>query len=524
MQGKAGSALQRALRQEVVKIGGRRFPAASNNSPRWISSSSSHSTSCSPVSQAEGRVQEKEKSRPFDHRAIGSAQRLFFTHESSPGTPFMLPHGVRICAKIERVIKDLYRKWGYEEVVTPQIFKADLWKQSGHWDNYRDDMFAVEGFKEVQERNSSCCGGSHDDDAVAGKEDGAFGLKPMNCPGHCVMFAAQEHSYRDLPIRYAEFSPLHRNEPSGSLTGLTRVRRFHQDDAHVFCRPDQISEEISNMLIMLQTAYETFGFTKFELVLSTRPDHYLGELEDWNRAEEGLKDALDQSRMKWKLNKGDGAFYGPKIDIRLVDASGKRHQTATIQLDFQLPARFELEYDDPNAPREKERPVMIHRAILGSMERFLAILIENTRGIWPFWLSPRQAVVIPVSLQNPELVAYAHRVRQKLNLDINLSDAQAHSQRRESHFFHVDVDDADETLSKRIRRAQVGRYNFICVVGEEELKNNTVNLRGTTPTIEAATTTDAEKPSIKPIIRKDMGAWKLDDLRQLFVNLDDNHW
>jgi threonyl-tRNA synthetase len=469
------------------------------------------------ASKSEGQAQPKEKARPFDHRTIGQAQRLFFTHESSPGTPFMLPHGVRVCAKVERVIRDLYRKYGYEEVVTPQIFKADLWKQSGHWENYRDDMFAVEGFKEVQERNAGCCGGSHES-PVEGAE--AYGLKPMNCPGHCVMFNAQEHSYRDLPIRYAEFSSLHRNEPSGSLTGLTRVRRFHQDDAHIFCRPDQISEEISTMLEMLKTAYQTFGFPKFELVLSTRPSNYLGEVQDWDRAEEGLRVALKESGMKWKLNEADGAFYGPKIDIRLVDSSGKRHQTATIQLDFQLPKRFDLQYDDPNAPSEKGRPVMIHRAILGSMERFLAILIEHTSGNWPFWLSPRQAIVIPVSTQSQEMVEYAIKVSQALSLNQSLENSDTiESKGRNNHYFHVDVDSSEETLSKRIRRAQVARYSFICVVGEEEMQNKTVNLR-----TRQADQDSSEVETGRPVLKKDMGAWSIPDLRKLFITLDDNHW
>lgn len=455
----------------------------------------------------EGQVEEQEKSRPFDHRSIGQAQKLFFTHESSPGTPFMLPHGVRICNKIERVIRDLYKNWGYEEVITPQIFKSDLWKKSGHWENYRDDMYAVEGFKEVQARNSSCCGGSHDDPV-----ESSFGLKPMNCPGHCVMYASQEHSYRDLPIRYAEFSPLHRNEPSGSLSGLTRVRRFHQDDAHVFCRPDQVSKEISNMLQMLKSAYSTFTFPSFELVLSTRPAHYLGEIEDWNRAERGLTDALNTSGMKWELNEADGAFYGPKIDIRLVDSTGKRHQTATIQLDFQLPSRFELHYDDPNAYPESARPVMIHRAILGSMERFLAILIEHTKGVWPFWMSPRQAIIIPVSIQNENMVEYAQHVQKQLRFD---TDKQRSG--RDSHFFHIDIDISEDTLSKRIRRAQMSRYNFICVVGEEEMGNQTINLRST-QTIES--NHNKERPELK----KNMGAWSVADLRRLFITLDDNHW
>ena len=458
--------------------------------------------------------QAKEKPKQFDHRTIGQAQKLFFTHDSSPGTPFVLPHGVRISTKIERVIRDLYDKWGYHEVISPQLFKADLWKQSGHWENYRDDMFAVEGFKEVQARNAGCCGGSHDEAGAGAGEDG-FGLKPMNCPGHCVMYASQEHSYRDLPIRYAEFSALHRNEPSGSLTGLTRVRRFHQDDAHVFCRPDQIASEIARMLEMLQTAYRTFGFPRFELVLSTRPTHYLGELSDWEKAENGLRQALQESGMKWKLNEADGAFYGPKIDIRLVDSAGKRHQTATIQLDFQLPSRFRLKYDD--AQGHKAQPVMIHRAILGSMERFMAILIEHTRGIWPFWLSPRQAIVIPVHTQSAEMVQYAERVAKTLSAgDQDIGDSSA----RPGHFFHVDVDTSDETLSKRVRRAQVSKYNFVCIVGDEELQAGTVSVRARQGDEASSIPVSPKRPELS----RDMGPWTVADLRGLFVTFDSNRW
>lgn len=505
-----GGHVRRAADQHLRKA------SSEASTSRCFATTSRLGPSISAVRRAEGQVQEGEKTRPYDHRSIGQAQRLFFTHESSPGTPFVLPHGVRICNKIERVIRDLYRKWGYEEVITPQIFKADLWKRSGHWDNYRDDMFSVEGFKEVQERNAGCCGGSHD--KGESKEAEAFGLKPMNCPGHCVMFASQEHSYRDLPIRYAEFSPLHRNEPSGSLTGLTRVRRFHQDDAHVFCRPDQISNEISSMLQMLESAYQIFGFPKFELVLSTRPEHYIGEIQDWEKAEEGLIKALEESGMKWKLNEADGAFYGPKIDIRLVDASNKRHQTATIQLDFQLPKRFELRYDDPKAPEGKQRPVMIHRAILGSMERFLAILIEHTRGKWPFWLSPRQAIIIPISIQNENMVQYANKVSQVLSRGLNREGTEKKG--RNSHHFFIDVDSSEDTLSKRIRRALNNHYNFVIVVGEEEMKNSTVNLRSRHVEELVSSATIAGKP----IIKKEMGAWTLTDLRQLFITLDDNHW
>lgn len=469
-----------------------------------------------------------------DHRAIGKAQSLFLTHDSSPGTPFILPHGMRLARKVERVVRDLYDVYGYDEVQSPQLYKTSLWKRSGHWDNYRDDMFAAEGYKErlspipgdksSVEGRQGCCSIDH-----GSAEDETFGLKPMNCPGHCLIFASQERSYRDLPIRYAEFSPLHRNEASGALTGLTRVRRFHQDDAHVFCRPDQVAGEIDSMLAMLTSAYDTFGFSSFELVLSTRPhDSFIGSVEEWDRAEAGLKSALDASGRKWELNQGDGAFYGPKIDIRLVDGQGRRHQTATIQLDFQLPRRFELSYADPFAKDTGERsvPVMIHRAILGSVERFMAILIEQTSGWWPFWLSPRQAIVIPAQTNNPELQKYAEDLTKYLSLGVHPDASPASSTERHLQRFYIDLESnpQNEKLGKLVRKAQLSRYNYILVVGEREMETKTVNVR---------TRDDRSAPArLKELAAKGSwsgegagkgGEYRAEELRELFCKLDRAH-
>lgn len=432
----------------------------------------------------------------YSHRSIGKAQGLFLTLPDSPGTPFVLPHGVRLARKLERVVRDLYDVHGYNEVISPQLYKKDLWIRSGHWDNYRDDMFAVEGFTEgeqreakaVAEQRGGVCSHSHNHDSST------FGLKPMNCPGHCLIFASTPKTIKDLPVRFAEFSPLHRNEASGALTGLTRVRRFHQDDAHVFCAVSQVKAEIDSMLVMLQNAYNLFGFPQFELALSTRPENYIGSLDEWADAEKQLQDALDSSGLAWTLNEGDGAFYGPKIDVRLIDAMGRRHQTATIQLDFQLPQRFDLKYEDAKEDQGWARPVMIHRAILGSVERFMAILIESRRGNWPFWINPRQAVVIPVTTQNPALVEYAERVRSHLSLGQEFVEYQRQLQGgrggaqtpvttlppppRPTQVFHVDLDASEERFSKRIRTAStVTKYSFALVVGEEELANGTVNVR-----------------------------------------------
>ena len=499
------------------------------------------------------RLNELEKS---DHRHLGMAQSLFFAHDSSPGSPFVLPHGMRLLRKVERVIRDLYDAFGYEEVQTPQLFRSSLWKQSGHWDKYREDMFSAQGF--------SCCGAHND----------VFGLKPMNCPGHCVMFSHQPRSYRDLPMRLAEFSPLHRNEASGALSGLTRVRRFHQDDAHVFCTPSQVSEEIESMLHMLSLAYRVFGFgDRFELVLSTRPENYLGQVSAWDQAEASLKEALDASGKTWSLNEGDGAFYGPKIDIRLVDAMGRKHQTATIQLDFQLPERFKLEYAQPlNSGNAYEvrpgyaRPVMIHRAILGSFERFLAILVEQCKGWWPFWLSPRQAVVIPAYSGDADThhvvsnhAMYVQHVlsgsTQETRSTRNpfLSPCAAHHtlQVPTRTRFQVELPphylmSSGDTLGKKVRQAQLNRYNFVIIVGPQEAQNGTVSLRmrdekaapawhagadaphtasckvyDLTWAVLKATFPDRFTQDVEPCVN--LGTWEIPDLRRFFAVLDALH-
>jgi len=283
-----------------------------------------------------------------------------------------------------------------------------------------------------------------------------LGLKPMNCPAHCLIFKHAPKSHRELPVRMADFSALHRNEASGALTGLTRVRQFHQDDGHVFCTEHQITDEVRKCLDFVDKVYSTFGFT-YTLKLSTRPDSYMGELAVWQAAEEHLESALESFGKPWIKNPGDGAFYGPKIDIVLTDALGRQHQTATIQLDFQLPERFELEY----AAAEENvmhRPVMIHRAIFGSFERFFAILCEHTEGKWPLWLSPRQVLVCPVSEAH---AGYAHDVAESIR---NAS-------------FHTDVDASNETLGKRLRRARGLAYNYVVVVGNEEMEMGTISVK-----------------------------------------------
>uniref|UniRef100_A0A2K5Z4C1 threonine--tRNA ligase n=2 Tax=Mandrillus leucophaeus TaxID=9568 RepID=A0A2K5Z4C1_MANLE len=377
------------------------------------------------------KFQEEAKNR--DHRKIGKEQELFFFHDLSPGSCFFLPRGAFIYNTLTDFIREEYHKRDFMEVLSPNMYNSKLWEASGHWQHYSENMFTFEIEKDT------------------------FALKPMNCPGHCLMFAHRPRSWREMPMRFADFGVLHRNELSGTLSGLTRVRRFQQDDAHIFCTVEQIEEEIKGCLQFLQSVYSTFGFS-FQLNLSTRPENFLGEIEMWNEAEKQLQNSLMEFGEPWKMNPGDGAFYGPKIDIKIKDAIGRYHQCATIQLDFQLPIRFNLTYVSKDGD-DKKRPVIIHRAILGSVERMIAILSENYGGKWPFWLSPRQVMVIPVG---PTCEKYALQVSSEFF----------------EEGFMADVDlDHNCTLNKKIRNAQLAQYNFILVVGEKEKINNAVNVR-----------------------------------------------
>lgn len=396
-----------------------------------------------------------EEAAKRDHRKIGREQELFFFHELSPGSAMWLPHGARIYNTIMAFIREQYWERGYEEVITPNMYNADLWKTSGHWGNYKDNMFTFE----IEEQQ--------------------FGLKPMNCPGHCLMFAHRERSHREMPWRVADFGVLHRNEASGALSGLTRVRRFQQDDAHIFCRDDQIIEEIEGLFDFLRSMYGLLGMT-FKMKLSTRdPEKFIGDIAEWDKAEAALKAALDNFAASpggtpWEYNHGDAAFYGPKIDIKISDSMRREWQCATIQLDFQLPQRFGLEYmtaETASKPKVEEgeskgdklvdtdkeiskkekakaltpgcaRPVMIHRAMAGSIERFVGVLVEHYGGKWPFWLSPRQILVVPVGVGFYE---YAREVQRIF---------------RDQKMF-VDVDLSGNTLQKKIRTGQLAQYNFI---------------------------------------------------------------
>jgi len=404
-----------------------------------------------------------EKAKERDHRRVGTKQELFFFHELSPGSAFWLPHGTRIYNKLVNFIKEQYWARGYDEVITPNIYNLDLWHQSGHAQHYKDDMFCFE---------------------VEGQE---WAMKPMNCPAHCLMFGAAIRSYRELPIRYADFGVLHRNELSGALTGLTRVRRFQQDDAHIFCREDQITKEVLGALNFMKYVYSIFGMT-YKLELSTRPKKALGERELWDKAEASLEDALNifNGKGNWRLNPGDGAFYGPKIDIKVMDAMDRVHQCATVQLDFQLPIRFDLKYttDSKEEGKQFARPIIVHRAMLGSVERMFAVLCEHWAGKWPFWISPRQAMVIPI---HKDFGEYADGIRQRL-----------HDEK-----IYADVDLSKNTFQKKVRNAQIAQYNFQLVVGKSEVENGTVNIRTRENKVE--------------------GEMKVDDMIEMFKRLRDEY-
>ncbi|XP_018452670.1 threonine--tRNA ligase, mitochondrial 1 [Raphanus sativus] len=363
---------------------------------------------------------------------LGQHHQLFFSHPLSPGSWFFEKHGTRVYNKLMHFIREEYRKRGYEEVISPNIYNMKLWETSGHAANYKENMFAFDIDKQE------------------------FGLKPMNCPGHCLMFQHRLRSYKELPIRLADFGVLHRNEASGALSDLTCARRFQQDDAHIFCTKDQVSGELKRALEFVDYVYTKFGFT-YDLKLSTRPDKYIGDVTTWDRAEKDLEEALEDFGRPFLVNRGAGAFYGPKIDITISDAMKSYVQCATLQLDFQLPALFELEYT-AMAEGNSDTPVMIHRAVLGSVERMFTTLLEHYKGKWPFWLSPRQAIVCSLSKDYDE---YAEKVREQIH----------------EAGYYADVDITDRNISKKVREAQVLQYNYILVVGAEETTRGLVTVR-----------------------------------------------
>lgn len=369
-----------------------------------------------------------------DHRKIGKEQDLVMLHEWAPGTPFFLPKGFIMLQELWKVAREHSYGSGYQEVRTPQLLNAELWKTSGHWDHYQEDMFILHH-----------------------AEDGCdLGVKPMNCPAHMLVFKRDIHSYRDLPLRLAETTTLYRNEKSGTLHGLTRVRSLSQDDSHIFCRPEQILSEISQLLEKVKTLYKIFDLKIDEIHLSTRPEKFLGERKAWDEAEEALKQALSQAGLEYKINEGDGAFYGPKIDVKVKDAIGRQWQLATVQLDYQLPQRFDLHYTDVDG--QPKTPVVIHRALLGSVERFMGVIIEHYGGIFPLWLSPVQVKIISV--------AETHVPACK-----KLANALAQAGIR------VEVDESNETVGNKIRKAIGDKVPHMLVIGDKEAGSEVLSVR-----------------------------------------------
>jgi threonyl-tRNA synthetase len=375
------------------------------------------------------RVDEAEKR---DHRKLGRTLGLFFFDPIAPASPFFLPKGAQVMNSLIDYVKELYVKYGYQEVMTPQIFNTELWKRSGHLDAYSENMY----FVDVDERE--------------------FGVKPMNCPAAAMLYLADSHSYRELPMRLADFGRLHRNERSGVTHGLTRVRSFVQDDAHIFCTLDQIGDEINSFLKMLSEAYDTLGFDSYRLELSLRPEKRVGTDEMWDTAEKALTELLDTSGVEYTSEAGEGAFYGPKIDIFVPDAIGRDWQLGTVQLDFSLPERFDMEYAAEDGTRQ--RPVVVHRAMYGSLERFLGVLIEHLSGAFPLWMAPVQVVVVPIADRH---IDFCNEVGVKLK----------------AAGIRVSVDDSNDRMNSKIRQAQLQKVPYMLVAGDQEIEAGTVAVR-----------------------------------------------
>jgi threonyl-tRNA synthetase len=378
-----------------------------------------------------------EEAKKRDHRKLGRELGLFLFHPWAPGAAFWLAKGTTLYNTLANYMRGVLFPAGYLEVKTPLIYNKSLWETSGHWSHYRQNMFQIEN------------------PGAEGEEPEQMAVKAMNCPGHMLVFASEVRSYRDLPLRLHEQTPLHRNEPSGVLSGLTRVRQFSQDDAHCFVTQDQIGEEVQRLLGLVQQVYGDFGL-QYEAKLSTRPPQFLGEIETWNSAEAQLKMALEKAGQKYTINEGDGAFYGPKIDFDVTDAIGRKWQCATIQLDYQIPARFGLKYIGPD--NAEHMPVVIHRAIYGSFERFIAIMIEHYAGAFPLWLAPLQAIVLPISDRH---LAYAASVRDHLS----------------AAGMRVELDERQEKIGYKIREAQLQKIPYMLVVGDRESAEGTVSVR-----------------------------------------------
>ena len=390
-----------------------------------------YATAFAKKDELEAYITMMKEAKKRDHRKLGKELGLFMMHEAGPGFPFFLPKGMVLKNTLLDYWREIHRKAGYVEISTPVILNRSLWETSGHWDHYKNNMYTT----------------------VIDGED--YAIKPMNCPGGVLVYASEPRSYRDLPLRMGELGLVHRHEKSGQLHGLMRVRCFTQDDAHIFMTPEQIKDEIKGVAGLINEVYSLFGF-QYHVELSTRPEDSMGSDEDWEMATDALRSALDELQLPYVVNEGDGAFYGPKIDFHLVDCIGRTWQCGTIQLDFQLPQRFELEY--VGADGEKHRPIMIHRVVFGSIERFIGILIEHFAGAFPTWLAPVQVKVLPIS---DKYMDYAQSVLNKLT----------------EAGIRAEVDTRAEKIGYKIREAQTAKIPYMLVVGQKEEEENTVSVR-----------------------------------------------
>ncbi len=390
-----------------------------------------YATAFSKKEELEAYITMMEEAKKRDHRKLGKELGLFMMHEAGPGFPFFLPKGMVLKNTLLDYWRQIHRKAGYVEISTPIILNRSLWETSGHWDHYKNNMYTT----------------------VIDGED--YAVKPMNCPGGVLVYASEPRSYRDLPLRMGELGLVHRHEKSGQLHGLMRVRCFTQDDAHIFMTPEQIKDEIKGVVKLIDQVYSLFGF-EYHVELSTRPEDSMGSDEDWEMATDALREALEEMKLPYVVNEGDGAFYGPKIDFHLVDCIGRTWQCGTIQLDFQLPQRFELEYI--GADGEKHRPIMIHRVVFGSIERFIGILIEHFAGAFPTWLAPVQVKVLPIS---DKYMDYAQSVKEKLD----------------EAGIRAEVDVRSEKIGYKIREAQTAKIPYMLVVGQKEEEEGTVAVR-----------------------------------------------
>ena len=386
-------------------------------------------------SELEEYLHNLEEAEKRDHRRIGREMDIFMMRDEAPGFPFFLPNGTTLKNTLLDYWREIHKKAGYVEISTPLIMNKQLWMTSGHWDHYKDNMYST-----LIDEEEYC-------------------IKPMNCPGGVLVYASKPHSYRDLPIRAGEIGTVHRHEMKGALHGLFRVRCFNQDDAHLFVRPDQLTDEIIGVVKLIDSVYQQFGFN-YHVELSTRPEDSMGSDEDWAAAEAGLRTALEKLGMDYEVNEGDGAFYGPKIDFHLQDSLGRTWQCGTVQLDFQMPQNFDLEYTD--ADGSKKRPIMLHRVCFGSVERFIGILIEHYAGKFPVWLAPMQVKVLPVSEKSRD---YAHKV----------------ADRMEAAGIRVAVDNRDEKIGYKIREARsIDRVPYMVIVGEKEAEEGNISVRDRT--------------------------------------------